>query len=102
MSRALWNPWRGGCWEIIKERQDLQFVFLTKRTERFNKCIPNDWGDGYENVTVGYTIENIFIEQHLMNPLTNYYEKPETGKDCHKATVRMDKLMHTLSLAEKS
>lgn len=52
------DAWRDECWRIIKERSDLQFVFLTKRIERFRQCIPSDWGDGYENVTVGCTIEN--------------------------------------------
>ncbi len=50
--------WRNECWEMIKERNDLYFVFLTKRIERFIKCIPSDWGDGYSNVIVGCTVEN--------------------------------------------
>ncbi|MDO5294435.1 MAG: DUF5131 family protein [bacterium] len=52
------DPWRKECWEMIKERSDLHFMFLTKRIERFLDCIPSDWGDGYPNVTVGCTIEN--------------------------------------------
>lgn len=52
------DEWRGECWEIIKERSDLNFLFLTKRIERFADCVPDDWGDGYENVTVGCTVEN--------------------------------------------
>lgn len=49
---------RDECWKMIKERSDLHFVFLTKRIERFADCIPNDWDEGYDNVTVGCTIEN--------------------------------------------
>ncbi|MCQ4637030.1 phage Gp37/Gp68 family protein [Anaerovorax odorimutans] len=52
------DPWRDECWQMIRERSDLHFLFLTKRIERFEACMPNDWGDGYENVTVGCTIEN--------------------------------------------
>ena len=52
------DPWRGECWEMIKARPDLHFVFLTKRIERFADCVPADWGDGYDNVTVGCTVEN--------------------------------------------
>ena len=52
------DPWRDECWQMIKERSDLHFLFLTKRIKRFKDCIPDDWGDGYENVTVGCTIEN--------------------------------------------
>ena len=52
------DEWRKECWKIIRERADLNFIFLTKRIERFHACIPDDWGEGYENVTVGCTIEN--------------------------------------------
>lgn len=52
------DEWRWECWEMIKERSDLSFIFLTKRIERFRECIPDDWGNGYENVTVGCTVEN--------------------------------------------
>lgn len=52
------DEWRDECWKMIKERSDLKFLFLTKRIERFLKCIPNDWNDGYDNVIVGCTVEN--------------------------------------------
>lgn len=52
------DPWRGECWEIIRQRPDLHFLFLTKRIHRFMECIPDDWGAGYDNVTVGCTVEN--------------------------------------------
>jgi len=50
--------WRKECWEMIRERSDLTFLFLTKRIERFSKCIPNDWDNGYDNVIIGCTVEN--------------------------------------------
>lgn len=52
------DQWRDECWKMIRERQDLHFIFLTKRIERFSQCKPDDWGSGYDNVTVGCTIEN--------------------------------------------
>lgn len=52
------DPWRAQCWAMIKQRPDLRFLFLTKRIERFMRCIPDDWNGGYENVTVGCTVEN--------------------------------------------
>lgn len=52
------DEWRQECWKMIKERSDLNFLFLTKRIERFLTCIPDDWNDGYDNVTVGCSIEN--------------------------------------------
>ena len=33
------DPWRGECWDMIRERKDCQFLFLTKRIERFLDCI---------------------------------------------------------------
>lgn len=43
---------------MLRERSDCQFLFLTKRIERFIDCVPLDWGDGWENVIVGCTVEN--------------------------------------------
>ena len=44
------DPWRPECWKMMKERSDLWFYFFTKRIDRFMECIPDDWGDGYDNV----------------------------------------------------
>lgn len=52
------DEWRSECWKMIKERRDCTFLFLTKRIDRFMKCIPNDWKNGYDNVVVCCTIEN--------------------------------------------
>ena len=52
------DSWRGECWQMIKEREDCTFLFLTKRIHRFMDCIPEDWGDGYDNVVICCTIEN--------------------------------------------
>lgn len=52
------DEWRDDIWYMIKLRQDLEFVIITKRIERFMDCIPNDWEDGYSNVTICATCEN--------------------------------------------
>lgn len=52
------DAWRNDCWDMIKERQDCTFLFLTKRIDRFMQCIPSDWKDGYDNVVVCCTVEN--------------------------------------------
>ncbi len=52
------DKWRSHCWNMIRERQDCTFLFLTKRIDRFMKCIPEDWNDGYDNVVVCCTIED--------------------------------------------
>ena len=50
--------WRTEAWEMIRERSDLKFLWITKRIDRFHDCIPADWGDGYDNVTICCTVEN--------------------------------------------
>lgn len=43
---------------MIKERPDIEFLILTKRIDRFLVSLPPDWGDGYDNVNIGCTVEN--------------------------------------------
>ena len=52
------DEWRQRCWDIIRLRQDLSFHIITKRIDRFEKCIPYDWGEGWDNVTISSTCEN--------------------------------------------
>ena len=52
------DEWRPECWRMIRERSDLRFAIITKRIHRFMECIPDDWGEGYPNVSVYCTVEN--------------------------------------------
>lgn len=52
------DPWRSEAWEIVRQRPDLTFQIVTKRTERILDCLPSDWGDGYRNVILIATVEN--------------------------------------------
>jgi protein gp37 len=52
------DEWRADAWRMIKERPDLEFLILTKRIDRFPVSLPSDWGDGYDNVNIGCTVEN--------------------------------------------
>lgn len=52
------DAWRREAWEMMRLRHDLHFLFFTKRIERLCDLLPPDWGDGYENVTVGCSVEN--------------------------------------------
>ena len=52
------DEWRKEIWRMIKQRQDLNFFIITKRIERFNVSLPDDWKDGYDNVTICSTCEN--------------------------------------------
>ena len=67
------DEWRGECWEMIKSRPDCTFLFLTKRIERFSECVPEDWGEGYENVVVCCTIEN---QKNADKKLSVFHELP--------------------------
>jgi len=52
------DDFRNEAWQIIKKRNDLNFIILTKRIERVAQCLPQDWGSGYDNVILGCTVEN--------------------------------------------
>ena len=52
------DEWREDAWNMMRLRADLHFVFFTKRIHRLEQVLPRDWGNGYENVTVGCTCEN--------------------------------------------
>ena len=52
------DEWRPACWNMIRDRRDLQFHIITKRIDRFSQCMPPDWGNGWEHVTICSTCED--------------------------------------------
>lgn len=52
------DEWRREAWRMIGTRRDLHFVIITKRIERFEVSLPDDWGDGWSHVTICSTCEN--------------------------------------------
>lgn len=52
------DQWRAEAWEMIRQRSDLHFMMITKRIDRLANCLPADWGDGYDHVTICCTVEN--------------------------------------------
>ncbi len=52
------DGWREDAWHMMRLRPDLHFVFFTKRIQRLEGVLPSDWGEGYDNVTIGCTCEN--------------------------------------------
>jgi len=52
------DMWRDKAWKIIKENPRHTFQILTKRPERIKDCLPHDWGNGYDNVWLGITVED--------------------------------------------
>lgn len=52
------DAWRADAWRFIRERPDISFLIITKRIHRLPVSLPPDWGNGYENVRIGCTVEN--------------------------------------------
>ncbi|PHP52490.1 DUF5131 family protein [Actinomyces ruminis] len=52
------DPWREEAWDIIRARPDVKFFLLTKRPHRVARCLPEDWGDGWDNVMLSVSVEN--------------------------------------------
>ena len=52
------DKWRAEAWKIMKIRNDVVFILVTKRPQRIPQSLPDDWGDGWENVWLNVTAEN--------------------------------------------
>ena len=52
------DEWRGEAWDMIRERSDVTFLIPTKRIARFAQCVPDDWGEGWDNVAIAVSCEN--------------------------------------------
>lgn len=52
------DEWRPEAWEIINKTPQHTYQILTKRPERILQCLPEDWGEGYDNVWLGVSVEN--------------------------------------------
>lgn len=52
------DAWREEVWQMIRLRPDVHFWLLTKRAHRIRECLPSDWQDGWENVSLNVTAEN--------------------------------------------
>lgn len=83
------DEWRRDAWKIIKERADLRFMFLTKRITRIEKCLPPDWGDGYDNVIIGCTVENQRAADERL-PVFASVPIKHRNIDCQPMLERMD------------
>lgn len=52
------DAWRPEAWEIIKATPWHTYQILTKRPERVLAHLPADWGEGYDNVWLGVSVES--------------------------------------------
>lgn len=51
------DPWRADAWEVIRQTPHHQWQILTKRPERISQSLPPDWGDGWDHVWLGVSVE---------------------------------------------
>ena len=72
------DEWRCEAWELIRSRPDVNFLICTKRISRFSDCIPHDWNDGYDNVTVAVSCET---QQKADERLPHLLTAPFKGKN---------------------
>lgn len=52
------DKYRDKAWDDIRNHPDLIFLIITKRIDRVAECLPDDWGDGWDNVIINVTAEN--------------------------------------------
>ena len=52
------DEWRKEAWDFIRQRPDVIFSLLTKRAQRIKEYLPDDWGNGWDNVTFSVSCEN--------------------------------------------
>ncbi len=61
------DPFRHEMWDIIRKCPHHTFQILTKRPERMIKHLPEDWGDGWDNVWLGTSVgsTDAFLERYF-------------------------------------
>lgn len=52
------DPWREEAWDIIRKTPWLIYQILSKRPERIQASLPDDWANGWPNVWLGVSVEN--------------------------------------------
>ena len=50
--------WRNRVWEVIRACDGLDWQLLTKRPGNILSMLPADWGDGWDHVWMGTTVED--------------------------------------------
>lgn len=66
---------RERLFELIKATPWLDWQLLTKRASLIEKCLPEDWGEGYKNVWLGVTVED---RQHGFRRIKHLSKIPAT------------------------
>lgn len=52
------DEWRAEAWDMMRLRSDVIFLLLTKRIGRVRDLLPENWGNGWDNIFLNVTCEN--------------------------------------------
>jgi len=52
------DNWIDDAWDIIRQTPHLTYQILTKRPENIKDRLPEDWGNGWDNVWLGVSVES--------------------------------------------
>ena len=52
------DAWREDAWNVIRQTPQHQWQVLTKRPNLIQERLPKDWGEGWENVLLGVSVES--------------------------------------------
>ncbi len=52
------DQWKKDAWDVIRKTPHHTWQILTKRPERILECLPDDWGDGWDHVWIGVSVES--------------------------------------------
>lgn len=86
------DEWRKDVWKMIKWRSDLNFALFTKRVERIEECLPDDWENGYENVSINLTCEN---QKRIDQRLPQFLKIP-----CKKRVILVSPMIERVDLTQ--
>lgn len=56
---------RAKLWPLIRATPHLDWLLLTKRPENIRRALPADWGDGYQNVWLGTSVESAEYQHRI-------------------------------------
>ncbi len=59
------DEWRDEAWDIIRRTPRHTYQILTKRPERIEEHLPDNWGDGWKNVWLGTSVESQAYEYRI-------------------------------------
>lgn len=59
------DEWRDEAWDIIRRTPHLTYQILTKRHQRIEECLPSDWCAGWDNVWLGVSCEDQYLENRI-------------------------------------